>query len=285
MTRKIMQVLLLMMVGLVVSPALAAPAKKSPAETFIVYYTNLLPAEKFKDYSIIAFDSDHHPPLDPLLYQNKQLLGYISFGEAEDYRSFFKDLEAQGLLLDANKDWPGHHIIDIRKPEWAKYVIEELIPPLLHAGFTGIMVDTLDSPLALEAKDPKKYAGMKEAAANLIKAVRYHYPDMTIMVNRGFEVLPQIAGDINYLLAESIRVNYDVKTKKFSYFPDSVYDYHVNLFKEMMKQAPGLQIVTLDYWDMKDAKGVKALYARQRAHGFIPYVAALELQDVYPEPR
>lgn len=269
------------LVFLFCTPAHATPT----APSWAVYYGSAEQPQKFKNFDVVVFDAETHPALQPLLYRGKDLLGYISGGEAEDYRPNFQELKERGLLLVENPDWKGHFVIDIRKPEWAQYVIEEAIPRILRKGFNGIMIDTLDSPLALEAKDPKTYAGMKEAATHLVRAIRYHYPNLVIMVNRGFEILPQVGGDINYLLAESVRVKYDSKTKAFSYFPDEVYQYHVNLFHEAQKANPHLKIVTLDYWDVKDKKGVKALYNVQRKNGFIPYVATMDLQSLCTEPE
>jgi hypothetical protein len=34
---------------------------------------------------MVVLDSIHHPPIPPLLEQNKTVLGYISHGEVENY--------------------------------------------------------------------------------------------------------------------------------------------------------------------------------------------------------
>src|SRR5579872_4599043 len=172
-------------------------------ERWVVYYANALPPNAFKPFDVIVFDSDSHPPLAALKEQHKLLLGYISLGEAEDYRDYYKDIESQHLLLEANPAWKGHRIIDVRKPEWTAYAINVLVPKVLAQGFDGIMIDTMDSVTHLEDEDPKQYAGMKQAAAQLIKAIRAHYPYIKIMVNRGFDLLPYVGEDIDMVMAES----------------------------------------------------------------------------------
>ena len=46
---------------------------------------------------------------------------------------------------------------------------------------------------------------------------------------------------------------------------------------------PALTLATLDYWDPSDRRGVADLYARERAAGFLPYVATLALDRLLPE--
>ena len=64
-------------------------AAEQKTERWVVYYTDKLPASAFEQYDLIAFDSDSHPPIADLKAKGKTLLGYISFGEAEDYRSYY----------------------------------------------------------------------------------------------------------------------------------------------------------------------------------------------------
>jgi hypothetical protein len=52
----------------------------------------------------------------------------------------------------------------------------------------------------------------------------------------------------------------------------------------LKKRFPKLQIMSLDYWDPADTKGVATIYSTQRANGFIPYVSTIELNRVVEEP-
>ncbi|MEG8042050.1 hypothetical protein QP164_04330 [Sphingomonas sp. LR59] len=42
--------------------------------------------------------------------------------------------------------------------------------------------------------------------------------------------------------------------------------------------------MTLDYWNPADTTQIAALYARESAAGFSPYVATLALDRLMPEP-
>ena len=263
---------------------LALPAAAwSAEERWAVYYGDKLPAEQFVGFDVIVFDREHHPPLETL--QAKTLLGYISLGEAESYRGDFDEVKQKGFLLGRNEQWKDHAVIDLRKPEWKAYVLDVLIPATLAEGFGGVMLDTIDSPLQLETDQPEKYKGMREAAADLIRSIRARYPDIKIMLNRGFDILPQVAGNIDMVMAETIYTDWQPGKKNPVLQPQEEYAAYVTTLKEAQRVSPTLKVYSLDYWPSKDEKQVRAIYARQRSEGFIPYVApTLSLESLGSRP-
>jgi uncharacterized protein (TIGR01370 family) len=252
--------------------------KEKKDARWVAYYGEKAKAETFLDYDAIVFDGLEHPSLRPLLNRNKSLLGYISLGEAEKFRFYFPALQEKNLLLEESRDWPGHYAIDIRKAAWTKMVLENIIPHLITAGFNGVLLDTLDTSIALERRDPKTYAGMQQAAVNLVKAIRIHYPRLHIMMNRAFEILPQVEQDIDMELAESIYTVYNFKTAQYSRVPDVTYLSLAKMLQETQTRAPRLHIFTLDYWPNGDKSVIQTIYATQRKQGFIPYVSQVDLQ-------
>lgn len=259
-----------------------SPCAFAQDERWAVYYGNAAKqADLLGSFDMVVLDADDHPPLNALKAQGKTLLGYVSLGEAETYRPYFKQLQKAGVLLAPNKEWKGHRIIDIRKPEWQSLVIDQLITNALAQGFDGVMLDTLDSPLDLEINKPQKYAGMKEAALKMLRDIRAHFPSAKIMVNRGFAAYPEAVHFIDYTLAESTRSG--PAGKGFKRLSEKEYAAYVVMLKDAQSKNPALKIYTLDYWNMKERKGVARIYADQRTQGFIPYVATPDLQKIYPE--
>ena len=63
------------------------------------------------------------------------------------------------------------------------------------------------------------------------------------------------------------------------------YWFQVDALKAAGALNPRLSLHTLDYWDPADVAGVRAIYDLQRANGFSPYVATVELDRLIPEPR
>jgi polysaccharide biosynthesis protein PelA len=252
-----------------------AHAADASREKWAVYYTHALAPEKFLAYDLLVFDSEHHPALAPLKSEGRTILGYLSLGEAEEYRSDFKMLKSQKLLLGPNTAWKGHHMVDVRRKEWESHVNETLIPAILAKGFDGIMFDTIDSVTYLEVKDPKRYAGMQKASVDLLRSIRARHPHMKIMVNRGFDILPEFAPYVDMILAES---TYTTVVKK-------LYNYYVQKLKDSQASNPALKVYSLDYWPLKDKEGVKHIYAAQRAQGYSAYVSHPALQNLAEEPK
>ncbi len=252
---------------------------------WLAYYSNKASLQDFGDYSLLVLDSDHRPELEPLAERGKTLLGYLSLGEAEEYRHHFRGLADSGLLLEENPNWKGSFGIDIRKRRWTEQVIYELIPALLHQGFDGVFLDTLDTPLHLEKQQPDRYQGMSKAAVRLVRTIRKHYPGIKIMLNRAYEILPQVARDIDIVLGESVYADYDFKSKSYKRVPQALYEQQLRYLKDAMRRNSSLEVFTLDYWEPQDREGIAAIYRVQRANGFKPYVATVALDRIVPEPQ
>jgi hypothetical protein len=154
---------------------------------------------------------------------------------------------------------------------------------ILRRGFDGIFLDTLDDPIHLEDVQPQKNKGMTAAAAQLVRAIRRHYPDIPIMMNRAYRLLPEVEGDIDMELGESVYADYDFGKKAYRRVDKGDYEQQVRWLKEAQNRRPALRVMTLDYWNPADAPGIRQIYAVERANGFLPYVATVELDKIVTE--
>ena len=263
---------------------MAGPPNAAAQPPWLVYYADTAPIEAFSKYSLVVLDADHHPPLGPLSARGKQLLGYISLGEVERYRSHFSEVEAEGILLRENDQWPGSFFVDLRDPRWTQRVIGELVPAILRRGFDGLFLDTLDNARELEDTDPTRYAGMTKAAARLVRTIRLHFPTIKIMLNRAYELLPAVKRDIDMVLGESVFADYDFDNKDYRRVEAKTYRRQVSILQAAMARRPKLRIMTLDYWDPEDSTGIRQIYREQRANGFEPYVSSIKLDRIIAEP-
>lgn len=252
---------------------------------WVCYYSDKASNKDFAPYDICVLDSTHYPPLIPLKQDEKILMGYLSLGEVENYRFYFHDVKKQGILLKENPNWKGSFYVDVRNPLWAKRVVEDLVPKILQEGFDGIFLDTLDNAEFLEDTDPHTYKGMKEAAVNLVKAIRQNYPQIKIMMNRGFQILPKVVNVIDMELGEAIYSGYDFDKKNYKLQTREEYQEAVEILKEAQEQNPKLKVFTLDYWNKKDTQKIAEIYQQQRTDGFIPYVATIKLDEIIAEPK
>jgi len=254
-------------------------------EIWAVVYAQNIPVESLLSYDLLVFDREAHPPLALLKDGHRIVLGYMSMGEAEISRQNYEVVKALGMTVEPRQDWKGNPLIDVRKPEWSQYVLNTLIPDILKQGFDGVMIDTVDSIIWLEQKDPVRYAGLQRATIGLIKEIRAKFPKIYIMMNRGFDVLPYVGSDIDMLLAESTYTDRNVSTHQPEMVPMAIHDHYVTQLQAMQQRFRQLKIYTLDYWPPNDVVAVKAIYDQQRSYGFIPYVSAMELQEIVTEPK
>lgn len=269
-----------------VAAAAIAPAASAapPLVPWVVYYSDKAPVEDLLPYQVIVLDSAYHPPLERLKDRRRILLGYISVGEVEKHRPWFNQVKGWGILGDENPNWPGSYYVDVRDKRWVKLVVEQLVPDLLHKGFDGVFLDTLDNPPHLERTDPKRWAGMTRASARLVKAIRHNWPRARIMMNRGYELLPDTAAALDYALGESVYTTWNFALERAELQPEEAYRFQVQALRDAQRRNPALSVMTLDYWDLSDAKMVRDIYALQRANGFSPYVSVVALDRIAPEP-
>lgn len=289
MTRHLVRIFARLILGGIMTFSSATLAKtlqeKGPDYRWAVYYSDQEPANAFKDFDLLVFDGDKHPPLYQLLDHGKQLLGYVSLGEAEKSRYYFPDLEKNNILCGPNPNWEGSFYVDLRQLMWPKTIIETIIPRVLHRGFEGIFIDTIDNAAFLEQQDPEKYKGMRQAAIDLIKAIRYHYPQILIMINRGYDIIEDVAPFVDVVLGESLLTDYDFKTKTYKRATAASTQTQIQKLKNAKVLNPRLKIFTLDYCDPQNHTEVMEIYAQQRANGFTPYVSTIALNQIIPEPK
>lgn len=264
--------------------AAAAQDRAPPPGQWAVYYADTLPAETFAGYALLVFDGRHHPDLAPLRDRGIKLFGYLSLGEVATWQPHYDEARAAGLLNLQNPSWPDSYMVDMRDPRWTRMLLDRLIPAVLREGFDGIFLDTLDNAGYLEREDPAAYAGMTEAGRRLVRAIRRHYPDLPVILNRGYDLLPDVAGEIDYLLGESVRTDYDFETKEYGWVPEDLYREQLRILETARAANPELIVLSLDYWNPEDAATIAQIYRIERANGFWPYVATVELDRLVPEP-
>jgi uncharacterized protein (TIGR01370 family) len=261
--------------------ALLADAVRFP---WVVYYDDKALPELFTEYNPIVFETISHPPLEFLLGKKKEVLGYLNVAESSEWEGDFAQRKAQGLLLQENPLIKGSWSVDLRDPVWKKSLLQEKIPSILGQGFTGLFLDQIDVALMLEKQDAKKYAGMRDAAVDLVRSIRRAFPNIRIMMNRGFEILEQVGEAIDYELAETLYTAYNEKTKSYFVRSTEEYAWQMGQLNAARAQFPHLVIFSLDYWDPADVVMLKKIYSVERGACLRPYVSTLSLDKIVPEP-
>ena len=255
-----------------------------PFPPWIAYFSDKAPVESFKIYKWIALDRFEHPPIRPLLNQGKIVFGYVTLGEVDNFEPWFNEVVKEGITFHANPVWEESLMVDMRDPRWSKRVIEKVIPFVLHKGFNGLFLDTVDNAANLEEEDPEKYKGMKQAAIRLVKAIRLNFPDIKLMMNRGLDVASEVANDIDFIIGEDVFSQYDQKRKIYFRTTRKQTDKDLALMRAAKKINPNLVLLSLDYADPTNRSERATIYRLAKDAGLDPYVGTIDLDQIIPPP-
>lgn len=235
------------------------------------------PEEAFYLYDWLVVDPDNFSweKFDEKFYiknRKAKLIAYVSLGEIEPYRSYYKEIK-KDWILGENKAWKTY-IADIRNKEYQKFLIEKVIKNLDR--FDGIFFDTLDS--YQQVLKPQEFKSYEDSMIDFLKEIRKKYSNKTILVNRGFEIADKVVGIVDGFVAESLFYGIDVKSMKYKKM--SKEDTQWLLDKLSQIKNLGFIVIVIDYVDPKNKKLAKEVAQKIYQLGFIPYVADKNLQTV-----
>ena len=262
-------------------------AKKSVAGRslrWIAFYGQTADEEVLSTYDIVVLDPMFLGSVATVAKDGARVCAYLSLGEGRTSDPFYDRIDP-AALLEENSAWPGTRRIDIRQPAWKDLVLGEIISSIAAKGFSGLMLDTLDTPPYLEQLDPVGKRGMAEAAVDLVQEIRRSYPEMLVIANRGYALLPSIIDNIDGVIAESLLTTPENDgSGRFKWNEQRDVALQLSLLAPAEARRLRVPILSLDYWDPEDVETVKKIYSRQRHLGHHPYVATPVLDRIIPEP-
>ncbi len=258
------------------APALRQPffADRTP-RNWVCVYSATASVEDLSRFDLAVLDGENPPDLQQFGTKKPLLFGYLSLVEVGEWHSYRKQVEDCCPLLGKNPNWGGAYI-DIREPAWHALVLDNIIPGILARGFDGLFLDTVDTAEYLERYHSKKHPGMLQAATRLIRAIRQRYPEVPLLLNRGFALAGAVADAIDGVVAESVFVVQQDGAPVLN--TATALTNTLDLLRSLQRQ--GLLILTLDYLPEQDAR-IEDVIRRVRALGFVPYISTQELDRIF----
>lgn len=152
------------------------------------------------DYSVSGEEAGERSPLEIESLRRRPdgskriVLAYLSIGEAEDYRFYWKQVrQVPDLVGPKNPKWPGNYRVRYWKPEWWHVIFQgegSYVERILYQGFDGLFLDTVD------AAEWWEDFGVEDAAsrmAELVTAIatfaRARRPDFIVVAQNPFRIL------------------------------------------------------------------------------------------------
>ncbi|MBE0497754.1 MAG: endo alpha-1,4 polygalactosaminidase [Campylobacterales bacterium] len=202
----------------------------------------------------------------------KKIYAYVSIGEAEPYRSYFKEIKPQWKIAE-NRAW-GSVVMDISDDAYHTFVYDKVIQPMVDKGYENFFFDTLDSYqiLAQTQDERDKY---EQGLIRFIKKFKARYPQSKLIVNRGFEVMDEIHASLDAVLFESLF--YGLATQELVYREVEEEDREWLLSQLKKVKSYGLDVICLDYIDLKQTQKIEQTLKKIEKLGLIPYISNKEL--------
>src|SRR3954471_4102343 len=107
------------------------------------------------DYSADGSDARRFTPEQVARMQagrpaGRLVLAYMSIGEAEDYRSYWRQEWRPGNpagLLPVNPEWSGNYPVEYWQPEWKRILYgspDAYLDKIIDAGYDGVYLDVVE---------------------------------------------------------------------------------------------------------------------------------------------
>lgn len=239
----------------------------NPSTAF--FYGNPVPVDLLAHFEQVVVEPENIDNIDQFTAKGINVFAYLSVGEINPSRSWYSEIP-EHWLLGENKAW-GSSIVDLSKKEWQDYLINKLMAPLWERGYHGFFLDTLDS-YQLTTKDSTLRFVQQQALINLIRTMHHRFPGIKLILNRGFELLPDVANYVVAVVAESLFQRWNTASNSYSDVTGPDRDWLLKKLNQVRDQY-GLQIIVIDYVSPKQRRLAREVAVRITALGFTPWVS------------
>ncbi|BCL76701.1 hypothetical protein JHS3_24370 [Jeongeupia sp. HS-3] len=244
--------------------AVSCAAPLQPSVAF--YYGDAPPLDALATFDWVVVEPSKLPT--PPGRGATHWFAYVSLGEISADRPYAKALPAN-WVLGKNAAWGGV-IVDQSQADWPKFVVDKMVTPLWQQGYRGLFLDTLDSWVDL-AKGPAAQQAQADGLVRVIKAIKARHPDIRLIANRGFEVMPRIHGDLSAVAFESLYQGWNEARKQYR----SVSEADRSWLKQQLKPIVNdyrLPVIAIDYVAPGQRTEARRVAGQIRKDGFIPWV-------------
>jgi cysteinyl-tRNA synthetase len=221
-----------------------------------------------------------HPDGSPRI-----LLAYLSIGEAERYRSYWRpewyDTAKRPVWLgDVNPIWDGNYDVQFWHPGWQQLMYgtpEAYLDRILAQGFDGAFLDRADVWAKWEKARPSARADMVTFVRRLAEHARKRSPDFLMVMQNAEELLDdtQLMSAIDGVGKEDLL--YGIDHTEAANKPEDVTG---SLKYLQMARRAGRKVLVVEY--LSDPIKMTAAAKRIVEQGFVPYFAPRLLNCLNP---
>jgi len=139
--------------------------------------------------------------------KKRLVLAYMSIGEAESYRFYFK--EKPKFIVKSNPAWKGHFVVRPESPEWQEILYKgerSYLNRIIAQGFDGVFLDTVDACEVLEDMgDDGACEKMARLVIEITKYARQKKPSFVVVVQNPFSIIeyPEVGKVVDGISVEA----------------------------------------------------------------------------------
>ena len=213
------------------------------------------------------------------------LLAYLSIGEAERYRPYWRqewyEPATKPAWLDKeNRRWAGNFAVQFWQPQWQQLIFgtpESYLDRIVAHGFDGVYLDRADAFFQWRKLHPTARADMVSFIARLAEHARKQKPEFLVVMQNAEELIEDapVLDAIDGIAKEDLL--YGVRRAEEPNTPDDI-AWSVELLH--LAQSAGRKVLVVEY--LKNREKMAAAAARIREEGFVPYFAPRRLHCLNP---
>ncbi|MFK7853982.1 MAG: bifunctional glycoside hydrolase 114/ polysaccharide deacetylase family protein, partial [Granulosicoccus sp.] len=241
------------------------------------FYADNPPINVLSQFDRLVLEPDNidASELPRLTAEGAAAFAYLSIGEVGPDRAYANEVEEE-WVLGVNPAW-NSQIFDLANTGLQDFVIER-VAVLVQRGYQGIFLDTMDSFNLVAETDAEKSV-QQAALVKLVRRIGTQFPELRIITNRGFEVIDQLADQVEAVAAESLYASWDNTNQRYGSVPANDRLWLVGKL-DHVKHTLGLDVIAIDYVAPHERTKARAVARDIARHGYIPWVARPELDNI-----
>lgn len=266
------------MAGLALMLAAGMAAAAAAAPSVALHYGARPPWAELAAFDWVVLEPGHHGDVSARAraMPRTRLFAYVSVGEINRQHPRHDEVPAAWRLA-TNRAW-NSTVIDPRVPEWPAWFVEHVARPQWARGYRGFFLDTLDAYHQV-ARTPEDRAAHEAGLVRVVRALKAAFPEAKLILNRGFEILPEVAGDVDMVAAESLYRGWNPTTLRYRTVSAEDRDWLLGQF-ETVRTRHRLPLLAIDYVPPEQRALARETARRIRAHGIVPWVTTPELDTL-----
>lgn len=230
-------------------------------------------------FDLLVVEPDQQVDPRVLGRRGTEPIAYLSVGEIAADSPLAPQLER--FRLGENTSW-GSLVLDISSAGYQNYLIQR-VAGLVDQGYSGIFLDTLDSYRLVYTESSDLMAAHAQLTA-LIHRMARERPQAQIWLNRGFELLPEVAEVVKGVVVESLFDRFVAAEGAYTKVPAEDRAWLLSRLEEV-QELHRLPVVVIDYRPPEQVRAARRTAGRIADLGFVPYVADGHLQTVGVGPE